>query len=164
MDLEKEFLEIIRINQGIIHKVTNIYCDNEEDRQDLFQEILTQLWKSFRSFRNESKFSTWMYRVALNTAITSFKKNRRQPAISRLSGDNYQIADDSNLQKTDEDIAMLKLAIGKLSGIEKSIILLFLENKSYEEIAEITGITQNYVRVKMNRIKTKLKGYMSSEE
>jgi len=164
MDLEKEFLEIIRINQGIIHKVTSIYCDNEEDRQDLFQEILTQLWKSFRSFRNESKFSTWMYRVALNTAITSFKKNRRQPAISRLSGDNYQIADDSSPQETDEDIAMLKLAIGKLSGIEKSIILLLLENKSYEEIAEITGITQNYVRVKMNRIKTKLKGYMLSEE
>ncbi len=152
------------MNQGIIHKVCSIYCDQEEDRQDLFQEILAQLWKSYRGFRNESKFSTWMYRVALNTAITSFKKNRRYPSVSRLTGDNYQIADDSCSQETDENIALLKQAIAKLSGIEKSIILLYLENKSYEEIAEITGITQNYVRVKMNRIKTKLKGYMSSEE
>jgi RNA polymerase sigma factor (sigma-70 family) len=162
--LEKEFLDIIRTNQGIIHKVCSIYCDNEEDRRDLFQEILAQLWKSFPGFRNESKFSTWMYRVALNTAITSFKKTHRQPVINRLSGESYQIADDTGSQETSESIAVLKQAIGKLTGVEKSIILLFLENKSYEEIAEISGITQNYVRVKMNRIKAKLKGFMSSEE
>jgi RNA polymerase sigma-70 factor (ECF subfamily) len=162
--LEKEFLEIVRVNQGIIHKVCSVYCDNEEDRQDLFQEILAQLWKSFPGFRHESKFSTWMYRIALNTAITSFKKWRRQPDTGRLSGDNYQIAEDTSSLETDENFARLKLAIAKLSGIEKSIILLFLENKSYEEIAEITGITQNYVRVKMNRIKTKLKGFMMSED
>jgi RNA polymerase sigma-70 factor (ECF subfamily) len=162
--LEKEFLEIVRVNQGIIHKVCSVYCDNEEDRRDLFQEILAQLWKSFPGFRHESKFSTWMYRIALNTAITSFKKWRRQPATGRLSGDNYQIAEDTSSLETDENIARLKQAIAKLSGIEKSIILLFLENKSYEDIAEITGITQNYVRVKMNRIKTKLKGFMMSED
>jgi RNA polymerase sigma factor (sigma-70 family) len=162
--LEKEFLEIIRITQGIIHKVSSIYCDNEEDRRDLFQEILAQLWKSFPGFRQESKFSTWMYRVALNTAITSFKKTHRQPVINRLSGESYQIADDTSSQETHESIILLKQAISKLTGVEKSIILLFLENKSYEEIAEITGITQNYVRVKMNRIKSKLKGFMSSED
>ena len=105
-----------------------------------------------------------MYRIALNTAITSFKKWHRQPAVKRLSGDNYQIAEDTSSLETDENIAQLKLAIARLSGIEKSIILLFLENKNYEEIADITGITQNYVRVKMNRIKTKLKGFMLSEE
>lgn len=105
-----------------------------------------------------------MYRVALNTAITSFKKTHRQPVINRLSGESYQIADDTGSQETSESIAVLKQAIGKLTGVEKSIILLFLENKSYEEIAEISGITQNYVRVKMNRIKAKLKGFMSSEE
>jgi RNA polymerase sigma factor (sigma-70 family) len=162
--LEKEFLEIVRVNQGIIHKVCSIYCDNEEDRQDLFQEILAQLWKSFPGFRHESKFSTWMYRIALNTAITSFKKWHRQSTMKRLSGEYFQIADDNSSLETDENIAQLKLAIARLSGIEKSIILLFLENNSYEEIADITGITQNYVRVKMNRIKTKLKGFMLSEE
>jgi len=162
--LEKEFLDLIRVNQGIIHKVTSVYCDIEEDRKDLFQEILTQLWKSYPGFRHESKFSTWMYRIALNTAITSFKKWRRQPVANTLSISSYQIADDNSSAETDESIALLKRAIARLTGIEKSIILLFLENKSYEEIADITGITQNYVRVKMNRIKTKLKGFMLSGE
>ena len=106
-----------------------------------------------------------MYRIALNTAITSFKKWRRQPvASSAQSLANFQIADDNSSAETDENIALLKRAVSRLTGIEKSIILLFLENKSYEEIADITGITQNYVRVKMNRIKTKLKGFMLSEE
>ncbi len=162
--MEKEFLEIIRANQGIIHKVCNIYCDNEDDRKDLFQEILAQLWKSYPSFRKESKFTTWMYRVALNTAITSFKKIRRLPGFSRLSGESLLIADDLHIPEQEENILLLKQAVARLSGIEKSIILLFLENKSYEEIADITGITQNYVRVKMNRIKKKLKILMTSED
>jgi len=162
--LEKEFLDIVGANQGIIHKVCNIYCDDEEDRNDLFQEILAQLWKSYPSFRKESKFTTWMYRVALNTAITSFKKIRRQPGFNRLSDQNLQIADEMSSLEMDENIALLKQAVSKLSGIEKLIILLFLENKNYEEIAEITGITQNYVRVKMNRIKKKLKLLMTAED
>jgi RNA polymerase sigma-70 factor (ECF subfamily) len=162
--VEKEFLEIIRANQGIIHKVCNIYCDNEDDRKDLFQEILAQLWKSYPSFRKESKFTTWMYRVALNTAITSFKKIRRLPGFSRLSGESLLIADDLQFPEQEENILLLKQAVARLSGIEKSIILLFLENKSYEEIADITGITQNYVRVKMNRIKKKLRILMTSED
>ncbi len=157
-------MEIIRANQGIIHKVCNIYCDNEDDRKDLFQEILAQLWKSYPSFRKESKFTTWMYRVALNTAITSFKKIRRLPGFSRLSGESLLIADDLQFPEQEENILLLKQAVARLSGIEKSIILLFLENKSYEEIADITGITQNYVRVKMNRIKKKLRILMTSED
>jgi len=161
--LEKEFLHIITENQGIIHKVCSIYCDLEEDRRDLFQEILVQLWKSYPSFRSESKFSTWMYRVALNTAITSFKKDKRQPDKSGISYENIQLAEEIYDTRTEEQIKMLNNAVAQLSGIEKSIILLFLEDKKYEEIAEITGITQNYVRVKMNRIKKKLKLLMNTE-
>lgn len=162
--MEKEFIKIVSNNQGIIHKVCSIYCDSEEDRRDLFQEILAQLWRSYSGFRNESKFSTWMYRVALNTAITSFKKDKRQPEQKGLPYENLQIAEETYDSETEDQIRQLHKAISQLTGIEKSIILLFLENKSYEEIAEITGITQNYVRVKMNRIKTKLKKYMQSEE
>jgi RNA polymerase sigma-70 factor (ECF subfamily) len=162
--MEKQFLDIVRNNQGIIHKVCSIYCDNEEDRNDLVQEILAQLWKSFPSFRNESKFTTWMYRVALNTAITTFKKSIRQPDRSPLSHQNFQLVDENTSPDIEENIRLLREAVSKLTGIEKSIILLYLENKSYEEIAEITGITQNYVRVKMNRIKKKLKSYMTAEE
>jgi RNA polymerase sigma-70 factor (ECF subfamily) len=162
--LEKEFLQIITENQGIIHKVCSIYCDLEEDRRDLFQEILVQLWKSYPSFRNESKFSTWMYRVALNTAITSFKKDKRQPDKSGISYESLQLAEEIYDTQTEEQIRVLNKAVSQLTGIEKSIILLFLEDKKYEEIAEITGITQNYVRVKMNRIKKKLKLLMNTEE
>lgn len=161
--MEKEFLQIITENQGIIHKVCSIYCDSEEDRRDLFQEILVQLWKSFPSFRNESKFSTWMYRVALNTAITSFKKEKRQPDKSGIPYENLQLAVEAYDTSTEEQIRMLNVAVAQLTGIEKSIVLLFLEDKKYEEIAEITGITQNYVRVKMNRIKKKLKLLMNIE-
>jgi RNA polymerase sigma-70 factor (ECF subfamily) len=141
-----------------------MYCDREEDRQDLFQEILAQLWKSFPTFRNESKVSTWMYRVAINTAITSFKRERRRPEQKKLTQEFLQIADLSSDTDTEDNIRMLHLAVGKLTGVEKSIVLLFLEDKKYEEIAEITGITQNYVRVKMNRIKKKLKSLMETGE
>ncbi len=162
--MEKEFLEIIQKNQGIIHKVCNIYCDVQEDRNDLFQEIVAQLWKSYPSFRKESKFSTWMYRVALNTAITSFKKTKRRPDQNQLTSDNFQIVDEGYNTETEDNIKQLHRAVAQLTGIEKSIVLLYFENKKYEEIAEITGITQNYVRVKMNRIKKKLKKLMTEEE
>ena len=162
--MEKEFLQIIIENQGIIHKVCSIYCDLEEDRRDLFQEILVQLWKSYPSFRSESKFSTWMYRVGLNTAITSFKKDKRQPDKSGVSFENLQLAEEIYDTRTEDQIRLLNAAVSQLTGVEKSIILLFLEDKKYEEIAEITGITQNYVRVKMNRIKKKLKMLMNTIE
>ena len=162
--MEKEFLQIIKANQGIIHKVCNIYCDDQDDRDDLFQEIVAQLWKSFASFREESKFTTWMYRVALNTAITTFKKTKRRPDQNRLTFDNLQLKDENYDAEAEEEIRNLHRAVAQLTGIEKSIVLLFLENKKYEEIAEITGITQNYVRVKMNRIKKKLKKFMETEE
>ena len=162
--MEKEFLQIIKRNQGIIHKVCNIYCDDQDDRNDLFQEIVAQLWKSFPSFREESKFSTWMYRVALNTAITTFKKTKRRPDQNRLTYENFQVKDENYDTETEDEIRNLHRAVAQLTGVEKSIVLLFLENKKYEEIAEITGITQNYVRVKMNRIKKKLKKFMETEE
>ncbi len=162
--MEKEFIQIVQKNQGIIHKVCNIYCDVQEDRNDLFQEIVAQLWKSFPTFQNRSKFSTWMYRVALNTAITSFKKTKRRPDQNRLTYDNFQIEDEGYDMETEENIKQLHRAVAQLTGVEKSIVLLYLESKKYEEIAEITGITQNYVRVKMNRVKKKLKKLMATEE
>lgn len=162
--MEKEFVQIITENQGIIHKVCSMYCNVEEDRRDLFQEILVQLWKSYPSFRSESKFSTWMYRVALNTAITTFKKDKRKPDKTGVPFENMQLIDDVYDPEAEEKVKLLSRAVSQLTGVEKSIILLFLEDKKYEEIAEITGITQNYVRVKMNRIKKKLKLLMITEE
>jgi RNA polymerase sigma-70 factor (ECF subfamily) len=134
-----------------------VYCDTLVDREDLFQEIVSQLWRSYPTFRNESKVSTWMYQVALNTAITHFKKNKRRPDRNDLNKNIFQIADDHYDDSFEEQLKLLHKAIAQLTGIEKSIVLLYLEDKKYEEIAEIIGITQNYVRVKMNRIKGKLK-------
>jgi RNA polymerase sigma factor (sigma-70 family) len=154
------FLNIVTKNQGIIHKVCGVYCDTIEDREDLFQEIVSQLWRSYPTFRNESKVTTWMYKVSLNTAITHFKKNKRRPDRGDLNKNNFQIADEHYDDTVEEQLKLLHKAIARLTGIEKSIVLLFLEDKKYEEIAEIIGITQNYVRVKMNRIKVKLKKLM----
>jgi len=105
-----------------------------------------------------------MYRVALNTAITVFKKTKRRPDQNRLTYENFQVKDENYDTETEEEIKNLHRAVAQLTGVEKSIVLLFLENRKYEEIAEITGITQNYVRVKMNRIKKKLKKFMETEE
>jgi len=156
----EEFLKTVIGNQGIIHKVCGIYCDTLEDREDLFQEIVAQLWRSYPSFRSESKVSTWMYRVSLNTAITHFKKNKRRPDRNELERHNIQAIHEEYDDSYEENIKLLYQAVSKLTGIEKSITLLYLEDKKYEEIAEIVGITQNYVRVKMNRIKAKLKKLM----
>ncbi len=158
--MKEAFLNIVTNNQGIIHKVCGIYCDNTEDREDLFQEIVSQLWRSYPTFRNESKISTWMYRVSLNTAITHFKKNKRRPDNRKIDKNFLQIADEHYDETFDDQIKLLHNAIEKLTGIEKSIVLLYLDDKKYEEIADITGITQNYVRVKMNRVKLKLKRLM----
>ncbi|MEI7422875.1 MAG: sigma-70 family RNA polymerase sigma factor [Prolixibacteraceae bacterium] len=162
--MKEDFLLNITQNQGIIHKVTRIYCDNEDDRKDLFQEILIQLWKSYDKFREQSKFSTWMYRVAINTAITNFKKEAKSRKKSEIGKDLYLLADEPYDEEKEEHLKLLYEAINQLTGIEKSITLLYLEDKQYEEISEITGISQNYVRVKMNRIKKKLESFVKSKE
>ena len=161
--MKEEFLRNITANQGIIHKVTRIYCDNVDDRKDLFQEILIQLWKSYGSFKEQSKFSTWMYRVAINTAITAFKRGSRKKDKALFVREMPSIADEVYDDDLEQNLILLHTAIAQLTGIEKSIVLLYLEDKSYEEIAEITGITQNYVRVKMNRIKKKLESLIKGK-
>ena len=155
-DLEKEFSRLISESQGIIHKVSRMYCDDEEHRKDLFQEILIQLWSSYPSFRGEAKFSTWMYRVAFNVAIQDFRKAKK---TQQLFSQTEQFADISEAQRSniqDEKLQLMYKAIAGLNKIEKAIVMLHLEGKTNEEIAEIVGITQNYVRVKMTRIKVKL--------
>lgn len=161
--MEKEFIDIITQNQGIIHKVCSMYIEYEEDKQDLFQEILIQIWKAYPKFRKESKISTWMYRIALNTAISRFKKEKRRPEETHLSTKLLQVADTVYNYEYEEKLKVLRQAINQLNKIEKAIMMLYLEDNSHEEIAETIGITQNYVRVKMNRIKNKLKKTLTKQ-
>lgn len=152
--MEKEFVQLLNTHAGIIYKVCQLYCRTPADRQDLFQEIVLQLWKSYPTFKQEARFSTWMYRIALNTAITHYRKEQRRPQAVFMEG--FEMPDLAAANADNEDIRILYKAIEQLSAVEKAIILLFLDEKSYEEIAEITGITKTNVGVKLNRTKQKL--------
>ena|SRR5215471_3622113 len=149
-----EFIELLKQNQNIIHKVCNLYMDNAADREDLFQEITLQAWNGFKNFRSESKFSTWLYRVALNTAISFFRKEKNKSLFQFT--DRLPEREDETVN-SEEKVKALYLAIGSLGKIDKALIMLYLEDYSYEEIGSILGITANNVAVKMNRVKTKLK-------
>lgn len=159
---ERTFVEFFKPNQRLIHKICKIYTDNPEDHQDLFQEITIQLWKSFPGFKGEARFSTWMYRVALNTAITLFRKPKKQSAqvtdidLSSLTMEYEDYEDDEH------KLRKMYKAIYELSDVEKALIMMYLEDKPYKEIGEILGITEGNARVKMNRAKNNLKNKIST--
>lgn len=153
---EDGFLQLIQQNKGIIQKVCGLYGRSLQDRQDLYQEIVIQLWKSFPRYRGEAKISTWMYRVALNTAISDFRKQKR--SIVSVSLHKTPVRD--HVEETDpavEQWQTLRQAIDGLSEIEKAVVMLYLEDRSYEEMEDVLGVSQATLRVKMNRIKEKLK-------
>ena len=152
--MHKDFVEVLNNHRALIYKVCHLYCDDPEDRKDLFQEIVLQVWKSLDNFRQESSIGTWMYRIALNTAITHLRREKRSPGKVSLSGIDIPDLND-NLEKEDQ-LKQLSKAIETLDRIDKSIILLYLEEKSYEEISEITGLTRTNVGVRLNRVKAKL--------
>jgi len=154
MHPEKDFIELIQQNQGLIYKVAKVYANSNEDEQDLYQEIVYQLWKSFGSFRNEAKISTWMYRIALNTSIAHLNREKRR---------TYVTLDETFFNKPEavdtihnEQLEILYAQIKKLNTIEKGIILLYLEGKSYDEIASITGFTVTNIGTRLGRIKQKI--------
>ena len=133
-----------------------MYCEDSEDREDLFQEIVLQLWLSFPRFRGESKLSTWMYRIGLNTAITRLRKKKRRPLLRPISAADQDIADKDGLN--DVGYAReLQHAIALLNKFDRALMMLYLEEKSYKEMAEIMEISESNVGVKINRIKQKLK-------
>lgn len=140
-----------------------MYVSDKEERRDLFQEITIQLWKAYPKFRHESKITTWMYRVALNTAISQFRKTSRQPAKSDISESVIELADVGYDFEYEEKLRLLQNAINQLSKVEKAIVMLYLEDTPYEEIAATVGITENNLRVKLTRIKAKLKKLVGVE-
>ncbi len=150
---EVEFLSVIDEYQKIIHNVCNIYTDNRIDHEDLFQEVLVQLWSGYSRFNGQSKLSTWIYRVALYTAISYIKKVMK----SRKAIKDVEIESRDYIKTEESEEDLLKMAIRKLDQADKAFVLLYLEDKSYKEMSEILGISESNVGVKLNRIKKKLK-------
>ncbi len=157
---ETAFLALMAEHQGVIHKICRLYRDSREDREDLFQEITFQLWKSFPSFKGNSLISTWLYRIALNTAIASYRKEK--PTI-----DYVETLPEFAEEPQNEELILrqerLFTAMKQLSESEKAIIALYLDDLSYLQIAEILGISENNVGVKINRIKTKIQQLLAKK-
>ncbi len=155
-DLERDFMEVVRQNERIIYKVVSFYADIDQSVSDLYQEVVLNLWKAYPSFRGDSKISTWIYRISLNTCITFFRRSKRSISYTDL------VIDVSDIPDEDENIKELYRLINKLGKIEKALVLLYLDEKPYKDIAEITGLSVTNVATKLNRIKDKLKK-MSNE-
>jgi RNA polymerase sigma factor (sigma-70 family) len=164
MAKDQEFIRLIKENKGIIYKICNCYCANKDDRDDLAQEIIYNLWKSFDNFNDAFKFSTWMYRIALNVAISFYRQEKKFKNHDSISEGLIVFEDDSEAKnEVENNLQLLQDFINELKEIDKAIILLYLDDKSHKEIAEITGFTQTNVATRINRIKDKLRANFSNK-
>lgn len=159
---KQKLLELIRANEGIIFKICNSYCHNETDREDLAQDIVYQLLKSYHSFNDSYKFSTWMYRVALNVAISFYRINKKENKIELTEDlpDHEGMTD--HAVELENNLVMLHRLIDQMKELDKALVLLYLDSKSYKEIAEIIGITETNVATKISRIKETLRIFFST--
>ena len=162
MAKEQEFTQMIRDNQSILYKITSMYTRSRVDQQDLYQDVVYQLWRSYDSFRGDSKRSTWLYRVAMNTAITHLKSGQKQYTGTPIENTILQGADSED-GELESRIKQLYEHVYRLNVLDRGIMLLLLEGKKYEEIAEITGLTATNVGTRISRIKRKLEKTMSHE-
>jgi RNA polymerase sigma factor (sigma-70 family) len=153
------FEKLIQEHKGLLYKVTNAYCKNEEDRKDLIQEIIVQLWKSFDKYDPQFKHSTWIYRIALNVSISFYRKEKRRTGIANpLSESLLKYCDTFEKNAEQEtNINLLHTFIAELKELDRALMILYLEEKSHKEIAEITGITETNVATRIGRIKIILK-------
>ncbi|MBB1149478.1 MULTISPECIES: sigma-70 family RNA polymerase sigma factor [unclassified Myroides] len=155
--LELEFVSLLDEHQNLIHKICRLYTDEESAHKDLFQEISIQLWKAYPGFRGESKFTTWAYRIGLNTAISLFRKKTRQISTTSYDPMIHHFHYNEYNEEEEQQLKLMYKALHQLNDIDKALVFLYLESKTYEEIAETLGISEVNARVKMNRIKSKLK-------
>ena len=155
---ENKFVDLVDKHQNLVHKICKLYTNSEAEHKDLFQEITIQLWKAYPKFRGDSKFSTWMYRVGINTTITIYRKSKRRIRSYNIDNVSYKIPEENPYNdQADQQLEAIYEAVKALNDIEKAIVFLYLEDKSYKEISETIGLTEVNARVKMNRIKNKLK-------
>ena len=155
-----DFLAALHEYQPLVRRVCRLYCQDADDRQDLFQEIVLQLWRAWPRYvpQPDAKLSTWLYRIALNVAISNLRQRTRRPASVSVEDEAWHLTQPVESSAYEpEETAALYAAINRLSDVDKAFVLLYLEDRPYDEMADILGITQNNVRVKMHRVQEKLR-------
>jgi RNA polymerase sigma-70 factor (ECF subfamily) len=164
IDERNKVIQVIMQNMGIIHKVANMFCKSQEDKDDLVQEIMTQLWSSFEKYDDAYKLGTWMYRVSLNIAISFYRKKQTQEQYFMPLDEKLDIIsnDENENEVKTNNLELLEKFISKLREFDKALMLLYLEKKSHQEISEILGITTSNVSTKIARIKEGLKQQFSN--
>lgn len=155
---EKEFIALVEEYKQVIYKVCYIYASDSDHLNDLYQEVVINLWKAFPRFRGGCKVSTWVYRIGLNTCISFFRKSKSRPEVVPISVDLEAVAEEDKTAQLRELYRM----INRLGRLERALILLWLEERSYQEMADITGLSRSNVAVKLNRIKEKLRTMSNS--
>ena len=154
---DKQFQNLIEQHKGILYKVARTYCQQEEDRQDLIQEIRIQIWRSLDKYNDKYQISTWLYRISLNVAISFYRKNAKRHANTiSLNEQVSEIKEIDNTEK-EEQLKQLMSFIYKLNNLDKALMLLYLESKTHIEIADILGTSKSNVGTKIGRIKEKMK-------
>lgn len=162
---QEKFLSVLEAHKKLIYKVSHTYCHDREEFQDLVQEIISQLWMAYPKYDERYKFSTWMYRIALNTAISFLRKeNRHKATFGALDTQLLRIADDPYDDPYDQPLAQLRQFINQMDRMNKALMLLYLEDKSYQEIADILGITVTNVGSKLNRIRQQLRKQFETQK
>ena len=163
--MDEGFVALINRNRPMLERVCRIYEDGTEERKDLFQEVVYQLWRSYPAYRGEASVKTWMYRVALNTAITAFRQHAARPEHVGLE-EELPPGPKGGKVETDEKgtMEMLYRAIRSLNKVDRAVVTLYLEGFEYREIAETLGLTETNVGVKLNRIKARLQEWVRGQE
>ncbi len=156
-DKKDQFLDVLEKNIGIILKIARVYTKVHQDREDLINDITLELWKSFKKFNGKSKISTWIYRVALNTAMNYKRKKKKDSLFSFTNDFKAETQNWLNEQEDSEQSDILYECIDELNELNKAIILLYLDGNSHEDISEITGISKTNVGTRMSRIKEQIK-------
>jgi RNA polymerase sigma-70 factor (ECF subfamily) len=162
----EEIIQKIEEFQPLIRKVCLMYAQNRAESDDMFQEICIQLWRAYPQFKGESKFSTWLYRVSINTAISWIRKEKKHRLTDIENEKMFGVHDDTPFyveQEKREQVSALHRAIKKLNDVDRTLVLLYLEEVAYAEISEILGLTVNNIKVKMNRVKKRLKKLMEND-
>jgi RNA polymerase sigma factor (sigma-70 family) len=160
----QDFQNIIQQHKGILYKVARAYCPNEDDRQDLIQEMMIQVWQSRHRYNNQFKISTWLYRISLNVAISFYRKNTTRANMHTMLNEQTQQIPTEDKTADERQLSLLEKFISELKEIDKALMVLYLEDKSHAEIAEILGMSISNVGTKIGRIKDKLKTRFSQLE